>query len=233
MNLFNRKRKNKTVEVAKKSSYCVRCNNVFEVYKNKPGGEIVCERCFYDYMRDLYLTGIVPEIKKSKNSGYPRYSFYKKKLGWAEEIRESQSKKGILEVRCRYCNRWFIPTLKCTQERTNNLNNAEGNQYYFYCSASCKKLCPIYGKRTQYKGKEGNNSREVPATLRQMVFERDDWKCQRCFSDKSLECHHIIPIKKSPILQADIDNCVTLCTKCHKKAHSEIGCRYADLANCV
>lgn len=32
-----------------------------------------------------------------------------------------------------------------------------------------------------------------------------------------------------PLLSADTDECMTLCSNCHKEAHSESGCRYVDL----
>jgi 5-methylcytosine-specific restriction endonuclease McrA len=51
-----------------------------------------------------------------------------------------------------------------------------------------------------------------------MVFERDNYKCVKCGEEKPLHCHHIDPVKGNPIESADIDNCITLCKKCHKKA---------------
>ena len=74
--------------------------------------------------------------------------------------------------------------------------------------------------------------------LKKIVLEKDDWECQLCGKRKDqdrnlvLHVHHINPVKINPILQNDVDNCITLCKKCHKKIHSRKGCRFVDLANC-
>jgi len=62
-----------------------------------------------------------------------------------------------------------------------------------------------------------------------MVFERDNWKCQKCGSDKSLESHHIDPKSLNPGFANDMDSCITLCKDCHKEVHMKDGCRYYEL----
>lgn len=199
------------------------------------------KRIWYDYLESLFLPQHLmisksgPDLEKRFNSDciMPSFSQFKDELGWCEPIRESFDYEDVLEIKCKYCGRWFIPTVRSIICRIRDIKESGGGGSFCYCSNKCKKLCPVYWSIWKYRGVEHVNAREVPAGLRQMVFERDNWECQRCFSDKSLECHHVIPVKKSPIFQADIDNCLTLCTNCHKKAHSERGCRYVDLANCV
>lgn len=64
-----------------------------------------------------------------------------------------------------------------------------------------------------------------------MVLERDSWTCQKCNKvDVELHCHHFEGIMINPIESADIDMCITLCVRCHKEAHLDIGCRYIDLS---
>jgi 5-methylcytosine-specific restriction endonuclease McrA len=92
----------------------------------------------------------------------------------------------------------------------------------------------IAGTRKEYnKGFKPSTSREVQPELRQMVFERDEWTCQRCESTTSLHCHHITGIEQNPIESADVDNCITFCKDCHKWVHSQEGCRYFDLRRCT
>jgi len=62
--------------------------------------------------------------------------------------------------------------------------------------------------------------------LRRMVKKRDDYKCKECgVSDydinTELEVHHIIPIKDGGE-EFNINNCITLCKKCHKKKHQKV-----------
>lgn len=116
----------------------------------------------------------------------------------------------------------------------NRINSIEGKQSYgwgearFYCSNSCKKQCPIFNQRKFPKGFQIATSREVQPELRQMVFERDNWTCQKCGEIESLHCHHITGVELNPIESADIDNCITFCKKCHKGAHKQKGCLYSD-----
>ena len=75
-------------------------------------------------------------------------------------------------------------------------------------------------------------SREVQPELRQMRLEKDDYTCQKChrtIDEAELHCHHITGVEQNPIESADLDNCITLCKKCHKWAHTQKGCRYFEL----
>jgi len=63
-----------------------------------------------------------------------------------------------------------------------------------------------------------------------MVFERDDWECQKCEKKESIECHHIDPVSQEPMFSNDMDSCITLCKECHKYIHMNIeGCGYNEL----
>ena len=80
------------------------------------------------------------------------------------------------------------------------------------------------------RGFKKATSREVQPELRQMVLERDGWTCQRCEeTEVELHCHHITGILQNPIESADMDNCITLCKKCHKEVHKKDGCKYIEL----
>ncbi|MFW6002463.1 MAG: HNH endonuclease [archaeon] len=66
-----------------------------------------------------------------------------------------------------------------------------------------------------------------------MVFERDNYTCQKCLmtkNDISIHCHHIWPLNENPVESADIDTCITLCKDCHKRIHMKVaGCKYNEL----
>lgn len=53
------------------------------------------------------------------------------------------------------------------------------------------------------------------------VLSRDDHKCKNCGSENNLHVHHIKSYKKHPELRTDMDNGITLCSKCHIKEHKK------------
>ena len=58
---------------------------------------------------------------------------------------------------------------------------------------------------------------------RTAVFKRDNFTCQCCGSKKDLQAHHIISWKDTydePELRYEVSNGITLCRKCHLKAHN-------------
>jgi len=67
----------------------------------------------------------------------------------------------------------------------------------------------------------GGNSRDCKAYFiwKSSVFERDNNKCQHCFSKEKLIAHHIKPWKDFPEFRFDVDNGLTLCASCHTKIH--------------
>ena len=172
-----------------------------------------------EYMKEYYHKGAL-------------YSTFKDRFHPNEEIKED--KEGYLLVRCKYCNMLYNPNNKSVQHYLNHYDGTNN----LYCSEGCKRSCPTYKQRKFEKGHKHTTSREVSPELRKIVLEKDDWECQLCGKRKDhdrnlvLHVHHINPVKIDPILQNDVDNCITLCKKCHKKIHSRKGCRYADLANC-
>jgi hypothetical protein len=160
----------------------------------------------------------------SKNN-IPLYDTYGYQLEKYEETRENDY--GFLEVRCTYCGKWFQPTIKQVNNRLVGINSNGGAN--LYCSTECKKECPIYRQKKYYRGKANLRSREVQPELRQLVFLRDGYECQKCGATESLHCHHIDPVILNPIESADVDNCITLCKECHKWCHKQNGCTYHDL----
>ena len=51
------------------------------------------------------------------------------------------------------------------------------------------------------------------------VFKRDGFKCQSCGNANDLQAHHIRHWKDDIPNRYNIDNGITLCRKCHLKAH--------------
>jgi len=162
-----------------------------------------------------------------RQKNIPLYDTYNSKIEYAEETRKSNN--GYLEVKCAYCGKWFVPKMTSVRHRMLTLEGKERGEQRFYCSNSCKKECPTYGQQLYPKDFKIITSREIQPELRQMVFKRDNWTCQKCNSTKSLHCHHLEGIRWEPLESADIDKCITLCKSCHIKSHKLPDCGYHDL----
>jgi len=169
-----------------------------------------------------------------KKLGIPNYDTYGYQISYVEKIRKCPDNSNLLEARCTYCDRWFMPTTDSVQKRIKSLNGNGSGEGRLYCSDSCKQACPIYRQVKYPKGFKKATSREVQPELRQMVFKRDNYTCQygncgKTIEDAELHCHHIEGLKQNPIESADIDMCISLCKEHHKKIHGSKGCRYIDL----
>jgi hypothetical protein len=190
--------------------------------------------------RSLAMIKVQSETKHKKSGkncymwkgGYktiPLYDTYSHQLDFCEETRRYPDDENILEVRCTYCNKWHIPIVNDLVHRIRSINGGAGD-CRFYCSEECKGSCDIYGRIKYPKGHKNNKyTREVQAQLRKLVLERDNWTCQKCDSVSNLHCHHYEGIEINPIESTDIDNCITLCKKCHKAVHKQEGCKYNQL----
>lgn len=137
-----------------------------------------------------------------------------------------------LEVKCRYCGKYFVPTYSSVNVRVKTLNGFFTGDNYLYCSDNCKTACPVYRMRKLPKGFKKASSREVNSLVRQMCFKRDDWECQVCgnsIEEAQLHCHHIEGYARNPVMGNDIENVITLCEKCHKEVHKLPDCNYYEL----
>ena len=188
-------------------------------------------RCRWCYLEKnsgknhYYWKGGVTELN------LPVYNTYAHRINWCEETRRDPENNVLLQVKCTEssCRKWFTPTMKQICHRIGALNSEDGFENRLYCSDECKGNCSIYHKKNYPKGFKHDYYREVQSELRDMVLERDEYMCQRCWAKDKLQCHHYESIYFNPIMSADIEMCVTLCKKCHKLAHGEVGCRPIDL----
>lgn len=227
---------------------CKNCDEPFLYVKRKKEKEFCSIDCANKYNKKPHTE----ETKKKiglKNKGrhignksplwkggskdFATFDTFSSQVDWIEDTKRNSKNLDILEVRCTYCGKWYIPTYKNVQNRVSFLKGLIRRESRFYCSDGCKKACPIFNQKKYTKGYSPATTREVQPQLRQMVFERDEWICQKCESTNELHCHHIYPVATDPLLSADIDNCITLCNKCHKKTHKKDGCKYGQLRICI
>ncbi len=64
------------------------------------------------------------------------------------------------------------------------------------------------------------------AMWRMMVKTRDNNTCKSCGVERSpyyLHAHHIFSYSDNPMLRTDVNNGISLCSKCHKAFHDRFG----------
>ena len=165
------------------------------------------------------------KIKTRRNRDAVRsvpYSTYLKQLTTDEQMFNSS---GVLGVKCFYCNKEYLPTLREVRGRIVALKTLNQGEKHIYCSEGCKKSCPTFRKQL-YPGEQGvkGTSREMQASFRKMILERDNWECQTCGAvDKPLHAHHIEAYRTEYDSMHE-ENGITLCKDCHKKVHKQKGC---------
>ena len=70
------------------------------------------------------------------------------------------------------------------------------------------------------KKKRRDRDCEEYKTWRKSVFKRDNYTCQNCNTrGEKINAHHIIRFADEERLRYELSNGITLCIKCHKKAH--------------
>lgn len=174
----------------------------------------------------------VVEQKKQYNKGNALFKTYFKRLEIFEEVRQCFENLELLEVKCAYCGKWVIPTNLQVRNRLQAFGGTITGEQRFYCSENCKISCPIFNQKSWPKGFKKATSREVVPLLRQLVLERDNYTCQKCWATTEtaqLHVHHEKSYTLNKIMANDPDNCITLCKECHKRTHSREGCKYIDL----
>ena len=150
------------------------------------------------------------------------FNTYEPQLTTDEQVFNSE---GLLGVHCYYCNKKYIPTLGEVTSRMTALKTLNQGERHIYCSDGCKKSCPTF-KKMMYPGGHGatGTSREMQASFRKMILERDNWECQTCGAvDKPLHAHHIEAYRTEYDSMHE-ENGITLCKDCHKKVHKQKGC---------
>lgn len=187
-----------------------------------------------EHSKDYYVKNrdnILDKRNSIRNLNTFYNSYITEAIAWHDYTECSED--GFLIVKCKYCGKKFKPKNKATYGRAAALNSLGTDTNALYCSSGCKKACPTFHQKFNYKGqKVEGSSREVQPELRQMCLERDNYTCQKCWDKGNtvqLHCHHIYPLNESPITSADVDTTITLCKECHKDAHKIHGCGYHEL----
>jgi 5-methylcytosine-specific restriction endonuclease McrA len=231
-----------------KTKKCIQCKEIKSIdnFNKRMTGKYrgQCRICQNKANRDRYHNHSKNTLKKSSLDYYNNnkkhymavHKIYRTSLAsyetYAHQLTVEEdpilSDDGVsLEVRCKYCGKYFKPTNKEVSCRVSVIKGLSIGELSLYCSDNCKKSCGTYRQRKNPKGFKICTSREVQPELRKLVLERDNYQCQSCdnIDIKPLHCHHYEGIEINPIESADIDNCITLCKKCHNAVHKHCDMR--------
>jgi len=176
--------------------------------------------------------------KMSKSQTFTAQSYLNKYPWIFPEIEPIRDNLGLIEVKCKKCERWFTPTGCQLQERIRALSSgSEG--LYIYCSDKCKGGCQLYRLNPSNFLSTGGEKWYIDAEyqiFREEVLKRQMYQfgfnfCELCESQTNLHIHHEKPQKTHPHMSLDPDNGVILCKDCHIKKIHRGDCSAAKLAN--
>lgn len=123
-------------------------------------------------------------------------------------------KGGDIELVCSYCKNTF------TRSRNSTKKQREG---LVYCTFACRAAHLLEDSTITPHWKDGAAVKQYGirkswqySQWRNEVFERDDYRCQKCRKRGGrLHAHHLYEFSKYEHLRFLIDNGHTLCKSCH------------------
>ena len=206
---------------------CHFCKKEFERLlshlKQKNGGKFCSHQCLFD-SRKIRANKECPNCKK--NFEFRVHIFKRnKKLIFCSKNCFLEYTSGKIDLICKCCNERYWTYSSHKKWRGSS-----------FCSRKCRVKFSVGKNHPAWKG--GPKARKVRDASsyryiqwRNKVFKRDNWTCQVCNARSakgnpvSLRSHHIKSWAKYPKLRFIIKNGITLCAKCHYKAHSRKGLR--------
>ena len=154
-----------------------------------------------DFRKDEVMNNYCINLKKRKNKPY--CNLRKENIELAE-CRNCSNK----EYRTKIEENSFYKQKKSTYNRKNPVISGKNAQ--------------SLTKEQQKKIKMHNKSKKLTVTkdTYNCVIERDNYSCRLCGSTNWLQLHHILYRSQRKDLINDVDNCIMLCSDCHRLVHS-------------
>jgi len=216
---------------------CIITDCLDRYYKNRERYKAKTLAYYYKNLEEkqkyqlMYDKKIPREIKlrrkKKHREGKAIYKTFKDALSIDEKPRLVKNGK-YLEVKCKFCRKYFTPTYAEASRRVTALNSTTGEENNLYCSEECKAACPIY--RSQGNIPSVSFREAVPQELRDEILQRNDGMCEMCGENLSEIIHHEKPVATHPHLQLDKDNLWGVCKNCHYNiCHQLEGCTLPEL----
>jgi len=146
------------------------------------------------------------------------------------QIEKPIQKENEIYVKCKFCEKYFIPTQNQLSERIRCLEKPRDNsEQHFYCSEECKGLCPTYHSKPVISNKKNYPLESQLMIFRKEVLKRDNYKCKYCEEEANI-VHHIYPIKRCPEFSLDPENGLSVCIECHDTYAHKDECSYYKIA---
>ena len=141
---------------------------------------------------------------------------------------------GFIEVTCYFCHKSFTPTVGKLNSRINCLKGSLPGEGNFYCSDSCRKMCPTF-KFQPYKQIDPRSKLYIPKTeaqdaraatktaaIKKAICDKyGELRCEMCGQVGEVELHHTLPVAQFGMESVNPDSFLMLCHACHVKLHGE------------
>ncbi len=119
--------------------------------------------------------------------------------------------------------RYLVMCLTCGKP-FEAIRKLHSNNRNVYCSLKCRNIGYhqyVAEKNPNWKGgKKQERSWVKYKEWRDAVFQRDDYRCRRCFlKGVELNAHHVKPWATNEDDRFNVDNGLTLCFDCHMVEH--------------
>lgn len=128
--------------------------------------------------------------------------------------------KEITFSLCRECvNKEYkmIKSANSLQNSATSLHNLQNSK-----NGKISENVVLQERRSPKKSKIHRKSRKMIVTkdTYNYVIERDNYSCRLCGSTSFIQLHHILYRSQRKDLINDVDNCIMLCSDCHRLVHS-------------
>lgn len=122
-----------------------------------------------------------------------------------------------------------------TKHESLELIYLSNNSQYYYKTEG-KTGFDLYDNYSEWKRRKDAPTRNSPEyrQMKHRVRKRDNYTCQCCGyyntskHNHNLEVHHIYGYNDHLDYRVEDDNCILLCTECHKKYHAIYGRKYVN-----
>lgn len=189
---------------------CKQCNKEFET--NNINAKYCCRECLYKTLNKKISLRCLNCGKEFSVSPYHKNRKYccKECANNGQKLKKGEHTKkwNRIKLICKQCGKEF------------EVQNYRKNEAMF-CSRECAYKYRDNGISTECEKIRKNKDYKI---WREMVFERDNWTCQKCLERGfELNAHHIENFSNNEELRFNIDNGITLCRECHYKFHKVYG----------
>ena len=192
---------------------CKYCGSDFEWNSSNPKKQCCSSKCYAMFYAQTHKTKtqhkIISRVCEYCKTEFECYDYSTQKYCSSECRTKSNREKDKTSRQDTYM---FILKNKITEKVRHLINMLHE------CKATFNNQCIDYRELG-----------DIPNNIRNLVYERDNYKCQICGRKNNLHIHHVI--KRANGGDHSLDNLITLCSSCHR--HIEIGYLDNAISSCL